>query len=477
MKRVCAAVAAIVALIPGTATADQLPDPSSIDSYVADFAETAGYPGVAVAITKDTGVVHLHGYGTTTATTPMPIASVSKAFTALAVVQLAESGRLGLDVPVATYLPEFRLADPRGGAITVRHLLNQTSGITDGTLPEKSLPQPDDLAGAVQRARQATLASDPGAEYHYTNTNFHLAARLVEVVSGQAFGDYLRQHVFEPAGMRSTTTITRTPRDLPATVHRGHVYAYGLTPAASEPDRFVAGSDGVITTAEDMARWLAVQRTGGGLVSAAGLALMHTAARENYAMGWQTDDQGRVSHTGIWFTYTAGALMLPDGYGIAVMVDSGVSLGNEGTTQLTEGIAAILHGQQPPAPSSARLLVDLVLAALTLLTVGIGIRTALRARRWATRATRWRVVRGLVPRLIPVVALVALADLAGGLFGGRDATWLQTAYFSPALVIWLALWSATELAVIAARAAALVRLTRGRAPLAGTPVSVGGPGR
>lgn len=79
--------------------------------------------------------------------------------------------------------------------------------------------------------------------------------------------------------------------------------------------------------------------------------------------------------------------------------------------------------------------------------------------------------------MIPIVALVALADLAGGLFGGRDATWLQTAYFSPALVIWLALWSATELAVIAARTAALVRLTRGRAPLAGTPVSVGGPGR
>jgi CubicO group peptidase (beta-lactamase class C family) len=470
-----------IALTPATAAAEQRPDLAAVDEYVQKFADEAGYPGVEVAITKDNRIVHLRGYGRdTTPTTPMPIASVSKAFTALAVMQQVEAGRLGLDTPVVTYLPEFRIAEPRGADITVRHLLNQTSGITDSTLPEKSLPQPDSPAGAVARARQTALAADPGTAYRYTNTNYHLAARLVEVASGEEFGGYLARHVFGPAGMRSTTAITRTPRDLPAGVRDGHVYAYGLSPALSEPDRFVDGSDGVVTTAEDMARWLIVQRTGGGLVSAESLALMHTAARDNYAMGWQTDEKGWVRHSGIWFTYTAGALMLPDGYGIVVMADSGVSLGNEGTSELEDGIATILAGGAPSETSSLRLVIDLVLAALTLISVGLGVRAVVHARRWAERTTGrpwWRVGLRLVPRLAPVVVLVALGDLVGALFGGRDSTWEQVAYFSPALVIWLGLLCLAQVAVIAARVIALRRLSPGPVPPAGTPVSAGGPGR
>jgi CubicO group peptidase (beta-lactamase class C family) len=151
---------------------------------------------------------------------------------------------VALDAPVRRYLRDFRIADPRGAEITVRELLNQTSGLTDSTLPEKSLPQPDSLAGAVVRARDATLAVDPGTKHNYTNTNYHLAARLVEVVTGEPFADHLRRHVFEPAGMRSTTTIGLTPRDLPGDVRDGYIYAYGMSVPASEPTRFVAGSDG-----------------------------------------------------------------------------------------------------------------------------------------------------------------------------------------------------------------------------------------
>jgi CubicO group peptidase (beta-lactamase class C family) len=92
----------------------------------------------------------------------MPVASVSKSFTALAVMQLAEAGKVALDTPVRDYLPDFRLADPRGPRITVRELLNQTSGVTDGTLPEKSLPQPQTPADAVTRAREATPTAEPG---------------------------------------------------------------------------------------------------------------------------------------------------------------------------------------------------------------------------------------------------------------------------------------------------------------------------
>lgn len=105
-------------------------DGAAVARLVTDFAERAGYPGVAVAITKGDQVVWTAGYGrdssgaAVTDTTPMPLAPVSKSFTALAVLQLVEAGRVQLDAPVRDYLPDFRIADRRGSSITVRQLLN-----------------------------------------------------------------------------------------------------------------------------------------------------------------------------------------------------------------------------------------------------------------------------------------------------------------------------------------------------------------
>ncbi|TDP91992.1 serine hydrolase domain-containing protein [Labedaea rhizosphaerae] len=481
-----AAAVAMVVVAPGPAFGATGGDLAAVDRFVAEFADEAGYRGVAVAITKGDQVVHVAGYGhdsagaAITAATPMPVASVSKSFTALAVLQLVEAGKVALDRPVRDYVPDFHLADPRGAGITVRQLLNQTSGITDGTLREKSLPQPDSLAGAVTRAHQATLAAEPGTEHHYTNTNYHLAARLVEVVAHEPFANYLRTHVFGPAGMRATTTIDRTPRDLPATVAKGYVYAYGLSIPAAEPDRFVAGSDGVITTAADMARWLVVQGNGGRtadgtrLVSPQAITAMHTAAdpRWTYAMGWDTSPNGQVRHSGIWFTYTAGELLLPSGYGIAVLTNSGYSLGNDGTALLEDGIATLLAGGTPSTGAPTRLVIDLVLGALTLVGAALGVRAIVRGRRWAERlGTRpaWRLALRLAPRLLPLAVLVPLPYLLGSVVGGgRDVTYGEIVYYSVALFVWVLVTTVVNLGVIAARVIALVRVRR-----ASTQVSTG----
>ncbi|MEU4222668.1 serine hydrolase domain-containing protein [Nonomuraea sp. NPDC026600] len=139
--------------------------PTTIDGYIAQYREATGLPGVAVAVTKGKEVIHAAGYGRTatgdpvTADTPMALASASKSFTSLAVLQLVEKGQVELDKPVHGYLPEFQLADPRAAGITVRQLLNQTSGMADSAFREKSLPQPDSLQGAVTRLRDARLAA------------------------------------------------------------------------------------------------------------------------------------------------------------------------------------------------------------------------------------------------------------------------------------------------------------------------------
>lgn len=467
---VLVAAVAMPAGMAQAATTD--PDTKKIEEYVSDYMGKAGYPGVSIAITKGRKVLLTSGYGhdstgaAMTAQTPMPVASVSKSFTALAVMQLVETGEVAMDEPVQTYLPDFSIADPRGSEITVRELLDQTSGITDGTLREKSLPQPRSLEGAELRARDATLAVDPGSKFFYTNTNYHLAARLVEVVAGQPFSDYLRTHVLEPLGMRSSSSIDLTPQDLPSGVTKGHTYLYGMSIAATEPKRFVNGSDGLITNADDMAQWLIMQSAGGErLVSPESIQAMHPASGQvAYGLGWDQDQKGRWGHSGVWFTYTANQMLLPSGYGIAVMSNSGLGLGNESPYLLADGLAAILEGDQPQQISGTRLYIDLALGAFTLLSIGLGIRTVRRARSWAKKVNGrhwWTITLRLAPRFLPVLVLIGLPRLLGLLIGGgRDLTHEQLLYYSPALVIWSGVASAFGLLVVGFRTRAIIAVRR-----------------
>ena len=137
-------------------------DAAAIDRFVQQSLRATGVPGAALAVVKDGTVLHVAGYGhdssgqPVTAGSRMRIASLSKSFTALAIMQLVEQGRLSLDAPLQSVIPRFHIADERGGTITVRHLLNQVSGLADTTFPEMSLPQPDSLEAATTRLSTAT---------------------------------------------------------------------------------------------------------------------------------------------------------------------------------------------------------------------------------------------------------------------------------------------------------------------------------
>lgn len=168
-------------------------DLRAVDRCVDAHLERVGLPGAVIVITRGNEPLYVHGYGhdsrgnPMTDTTPVPIASLSKSFTALAVMQLVDDGRVDLDVPVVRYLPEFMMADPRSTRITVRQLLDHTSGMADASFPEKSLPAPSSLQESVASLREASLSADPGTKFQYHNPNYWVAARLVEVVSGERF--------------------------------------------------------------------------------------------------------------------------------------------------------------------------------------------------------------------------------------------------------------------------------------------------
>lgn len=447
-------------------------DGVAVDRYIMEYLDRTGLPGAAVAVTRGTEIVRVAGYGhdsngePITAHSPLPIASVSKPFTALAVMQLVERGEVDLDAPVRDYLPDFALQDPRSTQITIRHLLTHRSGLSDQTFPEKSLPQPDTLAAAVTRLRSAELASAPGAAFHYHNPNYQVAARVVEVVSGEPFAVYLERHVFGPLGMNASTTVGDL-RDGPD-VARGHIGLYGGSVAVPEPYWFLDGGAGVVTTAEDLARALMLFTNAGRaadgtqIISSAGLDTLLTPAvsGEDDALGWSVDtpddDPLQIGKSGWMFTFTADMVLVPDsGYGIAVVANRGLRLAPADAEAITEGLIALTQGGHrvdPPAPVG--LIVDAVLGTLTLATLVVGVRAVARSRSWARRRVDCRVwwsACRLLPWLVPMVLLVTLRSVLGWVFGGRDGTWIQVVYVGPTLVLWLAVAAVTGIAVVGAR--------------------------
>ena len=167
-------------------------DAGAVDSYVEDYLDRHGLVGAAVAVVHDGQVLHTAGYGDsrdaeTTAATPMAIGSVSKQVTAFAVLQLVDDGRVGLDDPVIEHLPEFDLSDERVSEISIRHLLSHTSGLPNPVIVEPA----SDLGESVQRLQDWQLDTDPGQQYSYSNMNYHVAARLIETVTGTPFATYI----------------------------------------------------------------------------------------------------------------------------------------------------------------------------------------------------------------------------------------------------------------------------------------------
>ncbi|MFD1935972.1 serine hydrolase domain-containing protein [Nonomuraea mangrovi] len=447
------------AVLPAAAVPPAAADisPAAVDAYVEDYREKTGLPGVAVAIIKGTKVVHAAGYGKTasgapvTVDTPMAVASVSKSFTSLAVMQLVEKGAVELDRPVRGYLPEFEMADPRAAVITVRQLLHQTSGMADSAFHERSLPQPDSLKGAVARLEHARLAAAPGTTFSYHNTNYQVAARLVEVVSGEPFAAYLKRHVFDPLGMRHSSTVD-TERDLPDSA-RGHLTVLGQAFAMPEPSGFGNGSGGVLSSAGDMARWLIAQDD--GFVPVESLKELRTPSQQNdsYALGWEIGATERgtpvIGHGGDLFTSTAEQLLLPgSGYGVAVMANTGMAFAD--SSALLDGLVAIIEGGKPKPPSSPYLVTDVVFALMTLATFGLAARGVARSRRWAARRRGWGRL-WVLPCLAPLALCAAVTPIFRVLARGSDIMWIQVGYLYPAFMLWLVTAAAAGVVVTVVR--------------------------
>ncbi|MCJ0763825.1 serine hydrolase domain-containing protein [Variovorax terrae] len=284
------------------------------------------YPGVSVAVgnaasgllaSAAAGWADLGKRVPLTADSPMRMASVSKSVTAVAILMLDQAGKVSLDAPVGTYVPEYTA---HGHEITLRQLLSHTSGIGGHDHGDPVIHGDGPITEAQFFARLNALAlyAVPGKSWDYSNENYYLLAKVVERVSGLTFADWLNRNVFQPAGMtvRSYADEGQANPAVPlGYVHRLKTDPFIQCPA---PDwSGMVGGGGIIATPGDMVRF-DVAVFGGKLLDAAHRAEMVRTVADlggglGYALGWFTYPQGIVKHDGDFTTATTSNTIFPDG--------------------------------------------------------------------------------------------------------------------------------------------------------------------
>lgn len=425
---------------------------AAIDAFVANRMNGLGIPGMALGIVQGDRIVHLRGFGIAdetgrpvTAQTPFRIGSITKSFTALAIMQLAEAGKVDLDAPVRRYLPWFRVADEAtSGNITVRHLLNQTSGLS--TLAGNAYwGSQDGLEATVRSLRTVELSQPVGAGFQYSNVNYSIIGLVVEAAGGQPYADYIAQHIFAPLAMRHS--FTATAPSLAAGLTMGHLYSIGrmvadigVEPPAYLPAGFVSAS------VEDMSRYAVAQLNGGRygnatVLSAKGIAQLHHPAipvgeihaglkNTYYGMGWvigPINATPAIWHNGDTGRYHAMMIMVPErGIGIILLANASGLEYLVAVDDIAKGVLSLLNNQPPPESSMAqlfRIVYWVILLMPLLLLIGI-------ARGWwcwkrgdfatignqphGRRKQVWRILLMAVPNLaVALFLMFGLPRLAG----------------------------------------------------------------
>lgn len=235
---------------------------NKIDSAVRDTLASTGVPSASIATVQNGAITYLQAYGfarlepRTPAAASMrySIGSISKQFTAAAVLLLAEQGKLSLDDPVSRFVPHLT----RGNEVTIRQLLSHTSGYQD-YWPQDYVPpfmlQPVSADKILDLWARKPLDFDPGTEWQYSNTNFVIAGLIVEKASGMPLLQFLSQHIFAPLGMKSVMNIDE--QRLTETDATGYLrYALGSPRVAPKEGKgwlFAAGE--LAMPAEDLAKW------------------------------------------------------------------------------------------------------------------------------------------------------------------------------------------------------------------------------
>lgn len=457
------------------------PDLALIERYLEDEMRAQHIPGMALGIVQGDQTIYLKGFGIAdpsgraiTPQTPFPIGKVSKSFTALAVMQLVEAGKVELDTPVQHYLPSFRVADETASAqITVRHLLTQTSGLSHAAGLEQYAEADLRDSALEQHVRDLSttqLAHPVGTVFEDTSANAWVLGMLIQTIAGQSYADYIQQQIFAPLAMHQSFTA---PAD--AQLHglaTGYHYWFGQPVATEQPfDRGYLPGSGLIASVEDMTHFLAAQLnegryTNNRVLSPVGIAELHhpavvapgphaeclsQASDCAYAMGWgirQINGVPAVIKSSDLPLFAADVVLIPsERVGIVILMNADTLLDPGRNHAIVDGVTSLVLTGQAPVPSSSRSwIVYLVLLAIVIIQLVGMVWSLVRLRRWRTQPERrpygrwqmmWQIVCPLLVNLgwgLLVLGGITTLSLPDLLLGAPDLASILLASSMVALI-------------------------------------------
>jgi CubicO group peptidase (beta-lactamase class C family) len=329
----CLVILQIALLLPRSVIALTQPSADSLsarlDSLIVPLIKPGG-PGCSIAVIRDGAIVFERGYGLAnmdwgipnTPATVFNIASLSKQFTAACILLLAEDGKLSLDDDIRTWLPEL---PDYGKKITIRHLINHTSGIRDyeslmtaaGMRYDFSW-EPREIYDFIVRQKELDFA--PGEKHSYSNSGYVLLAEIVRKASGLSLARFADLRIFKPLGMQHTfyyDTLYQTVKNRAM----GYDYDFDrLIYTMGQCDTYTVGPGGVFTTVEDLTLWdgnFYMNKVGGPrfIESMLTVGVLNDGKSTNYACGLETGEYRGLptfSHSGWWAGYLSHMLRFPE---------------------------------------------------------------------------------------------------------------------------------------------------------------------
>lgn len=339
---------------------------NEIEKKVEELMEKGEIQGLALVIVKGDQPLYIKGFGyanvekqtPVTGETLFELGSTSKAFTALAVLQLEKDGLINLDDPVSKHLERFSVTyKGKEYPVTLRQVLHQTSGIpfkTLGLIPESEAD--DALQQTVRNLEGIELREVPGEEFHYATINYDVIGAVIEKVTGMSFEGYITKHVFRPLGLTHTRAGVNKNDPLLSTGYRVSFFKPRAYDAPVYRGNTPAGY--IVSNANDMARWLQFHM--GHLDPGADMrSLMEKShepdmsvlpgkgGRTSYAMGWNVQQFGgkQIWHGGLNPNFTSYVGFRPeDKVGVVVLANTNSNY----TSYIGDCVMALARGEPVP---------------------------------------------------------------------------------------------------------------------------------
>jgi len=339
-----------ILLLTAVAWADQ------VDDYIRTVLAERHAPGAAVAVVKNGRVVKIKGYGLAsvefgvpvTKDTVFEIGSVSKQMTAAGILLLVEEGKVSLDAPISTYLPETPEA---WKDVTVRHLLTHTSGVKSYTsLTGFELSRRVKIDGFIKQLSPHPLEFQPGERNIYSNSGFNLLAYIIETQSGKPYMQFMRERIFAPLGM--TRTADRDPQFIIPNRAVGYEWSIDRLTGRDGNLTDLMGAGSIVSTITDMVKWDAALN-GKNFLKPESRAewwkqYIFTSGKPSvYGFGWRISEiRGRklIGHTGQTAGFGAANFRYDDdGVTVIVLTNLGeIGLGGQIATRIAKFYAPAL---------------------------------------------------------------------------------------------------------------------------------------